>query len=77
MAVLALIVEANSGEGLDDLSLSGLDARVADNELQNSGVLLAIIDIVLDVERANFFRGRETLNPSIGDGTHESGLVFK
>jgi hypothetical protein len=74
--LLALVIEANGTKGIDDLSLGGLYALISDDELQDSGILLAAIDIVFDVESADFLGRREALDLAVGDGAHESGLKF-
>ena len=60
--LLALIVEADGGEGLNNLRLAGLDTLVAEDELQDRGVLLAAVDVVLDVEGADLVGRREALD---------------
>ena len=63
--LLALVVEADGGESLDDLRLAGLDTLVAEDELQDRGVLLAAVDVVLDVEGADLVGRRETLDLAV------------
>ena len=63
--LLPLIREADGGEGLDDLLLGGLDTRVGQDEVENSGVGLAAVDVVLDVEGADLVRGGETLDLAV------------
>jgi hypothetical protein len=71
---LALIGETDGSKSLNDLLLVNHDALVVKNELENRGVLLATIDVVLDVEGANLIRRGEALDLAVGDGTHEGGL---
>lgn len=71
---LAFIGETDGGEGLDDLLTSSLNTLVADDELEDRGVFLGSIDVVLDVESADLIRGGETFNLAIGDGAHEGRL---
>jgi hypothetical protein len=56
------VIEADGRKGLDDLLLGGEDALVSKNELEDGGVLLAAIDVVLDVERADLVGRREALD---------------
>jgi hypothetical protein len=64
---LTLIGEADGGEGLDDLLLGCFDALVRNDELEDRGVFLAAIDIVLDVEGADFVGRGEALDLAVGE----------
>ena len=63
--LLTLIVEADGGEGLNDLLLSGLDALVGEDEGKDGGIGLGSVNVVLDVERADLVGGREALNLAV------------
>jgi len=71
---LTNFIETDSGESLLDLGLSGKDTLVINDELEDRGIFLATIDIVLDVESANLVGGREALDLTIGDSPHEGRL---
>ena len=45
-------------EGLPDLRLFSKDTLVIENELQDRSILLTSVNIVLDIESADFVRGR-------------------
>lgn len=71
---LALIVETNRCQGLDDLLLIGENALVGEDELEDGSFFLGAIDVVLDVERADLVRGGEAFNLTVGDGAHQRRL---
>jgi hypothetical protein len=62
---LALIVEAERLEGLDDLLLLAENTLVVENELENRSVLIRAVNVVLDVEGADLVGRREALNLAI------------
>jgi len=72
---LALIVEAERLEGLDDLLLVAENALVLEDKLEDRGVGVRTVNVVLDVKGANFVGRREALDLAIGDGTHERRLA--
>ncbi len=51
--LLALIVEPDGGESLDDLGLSGEDTLVSQYEREDRGIFFAAINVVLDIEGAD------------------------
>ena len=62
---LPLIGEADGSKRLNDLLPAGLDTLVGADKLEDGGVLLATIDVVLNVERTDLVGGREALDLSM------------
>lgn len=62
---MPLGIEADGLKRLLDLSLLGGDALVSEDKLQDGRVLLASVDVVLDVESADFIRGGEAFNLTV------------
>ena len=71
---LTLIRETDGSKSLNDLRLADQDALVVKDELKNRGVLLAAINVVLDVKSADLIGRWEALNLAVGDGSHEGRL---
>jgi hypothetical protein len=62
---LSFCGEADGSQGGDDLFLGSENSLVGDDELNDGRILLAAIDIVLDVERTNFIWGREAFDLTV------------
>ena len=63
--LLALIGETDGRERLDDLLAGRLNTLVRDDELEDRGILLATVNVVLDVEGADLVGGREALDLAV------------
>jgi hypothetical protein len=72
--LLTFVGETNRGKGLYDFGLVSQDTLVGKDELENTGVFLTTVNVVLDVEGPDFIRGWETFDLAVGDSTHESRL---
>jgi hypothetical protein len=62
---LTLITETDRGKGGNGLLPGALDTLVGDDELENGGVLLASVDVVLNVEGAYLIGGREAFDLTV------------
>jgi len=58
---LALVVEAYRGKGRDNLSLVGEDTVVTQDEVEDRGLSLGAVNVVLDVEGSDYVWGWEAL----------------
>ena len=73
---LSLVRETDRSEGLDDLLLANLDTLVGQNELEDGCLLLAAVNVMLDVESADLVGGREALDLTVSNkDTIRSGCV--
>ena len=62
---LALIVEADRGEGRDNFSLVSEHTLVTQDEVKDGGLSLGAVDVVLNVEGSDHIRGWETLDLTV------------
>ena len=60
--LLPLVAETHGSKGLDDLLLVGENTLVRQDEGENRGILLATVDVMLDVKSADLVRRGEAFD---------------